>query len=395
MSRRTRASSVVTSAALIAMFVAGCSAPVNESGAPASLNPTPPSTTVAPPSATPAPTETAPPTGLVSDIPIHWGPDSSLKEAGFIRDVVRGDHGLVAIGDCYPERTFECPQVWHSSDARTWSRHPLPHRWPDVWPNAVAVGATGYVISGAERDLAVGGPLPVAQQWLRIWASPDGKAWKRIGVLRIGDEAYFLALAPTGRIIVGTGSFDESSTGLFSSADALEWRAVKPADLGVEALRVEYLESTATEVVLAGSPCDGCGHQLWTSTDSLHWAAKGPIPGSPRSFATDGRVRVVTWGSEIWTSTDDGPWVLRYAQPDLEDTQVIVTPFGFLAVGGGEGGYSLLTSVDGLTWASVANDGLPVQYDDDCAPGWLTTSGETILLGQDNCPFWQGTVGAR
>jgi len=385
MPSRTRARSAVTSVALLAAFVGACATPPVGSVVPP---------TITPPTDAPATSALASATSLTSDVAIHWDLDSELKKTGFIQEVVRGQDGSVAIGGCFPERAFECPQVWLSTDDRTWTRHPLPHRWPDVWPNAIAVSATGYVISGAERDLNGSRPLPEAQRWLRIWTSPNGEAWTRAGVLEIADEAQFLAAAPTGRIIVGTGALVGSSTGLYSSTDAVKWRTVKPADLGVETLRVEYLESTDTEVVLAGTRCLGCGHLLWTSTDGVHWVAKGQLPGPPYSIATDGHVRVFTWGPDIWSSTDDGPWVLRYSRSGLEDTKVVFGDARFLVVGGDLDGYALLSSTDGLTWANVPIDGLPAYYDDDCSPGWFTVAGGTVLLGEGICPYWRGTIRA-
>jgi hypothetical protein len=104
----------------------------------------------------------------------------------------------------------------------------------------------------------------------------------------------------------------------------------------------------------------------------------------------------MTWGPQLWSSTDDGPWELGYSQSDLEDTKVVFTGSAFLAVGLGEGGFAVLSSDDGTTWKRVPNDGLPLEYDDDCAPGWFTVSDGIILLGQESasCPPWLGSIGA-
>lgn len=287
-----------------------------------------------------------------------------------------------------------------------WAGYPLPHAWPDVYLDGVAAGPKGYVISGADRDLAASGPLPEAQRRDAIWTSADGESWTRIGAVDDTGAVWLLAVAPTGRIIVGMTSVEAPGSGILSSQDGRAWDALAPADLGVDALRVGFLGSTASEVLLGGNACDECTAQVWTSTNGISWKAAWEFANwrtGITSIATDGRVLVaalntcvdtVGCNTQLWSSIPNGPWVLRYDPQDIEDSKVAFTGTAFVAVGIVHDGYSTLASIDGETWTEIPSDGLPDRraFTEDCAPGWLTASDETIRMGQQGCSAWRAAL---
>jgi hypothetical protein len=385
---------VLLRAAFCGSLVASCTTTPTDSAAPIlSAEPSAPVAT-AEPDATPA----------AARVAIRWERITALANEGDIRDVVRGDRGWVAIGRCFIERAFECPLAWQSSDGTTWSRHPIPHRLPDVEMHGVASGAPGFVIVGSEGDDDVGGD--------RVWTSPDGRSWTRLGRIPAGKEhVYVVALAPTGTILVGNPNWEgeEPRIDTFSSTDGKDWTRLRPEDFGVDLLHVETFESTAKEVVLTGVVCDGCDldHKVWTSSDGVSWTEVGAFRGGITSFVTLGQVRVASvvecfdeFGdcrTQLWTSTADGPWVRTLDRDDIESPAIVIVGSTFLVLtalyGQDESRYVALASSDGLTWAEASSEGLP-GANDECTPsgGWLIAAGQTILFGSNDCGSWRGTV---
>jgi hypothetical protein len=390
MARRIGGAAVLARVALATVLLSGCAQAQYESGQPTSIDTLPPAT---------APPATSTPTG--KHVTIRWELDAEFRAAE-LRGIVRGTDGLVAFGGCDHDHGFTCPTAWFSSDGRAWSGREVPHEWPCVELHAAAAGATGYLIAGSESNQNCSS-LPEEQDGTRIWGSPDGRRWDLLGVVRL-DKCCpsLLALAPTGRIIVGAHDSEWPSIDLLSSEEGRQWDALEPSDFGVEALNVYSLESTPTEVVLIGSACPRCEVQMWTSTDGIAWSSAGTFPTPVSSVIADGQVRVVHSTrqdpgdslptTEFHASVDGGVWRVVQEVRDLQATRVTFTGSMFVAVGfGWYRGHVVLASPDGFAWTQVPIDGLPEAFDDECEYGWLTGWGETLLMGQKLCGTWRGT----
>jgi hypothetical protein len=371
------------------------------------------------------------PTG--PEITVSWEPSRELEAAfgdGEVIDMAHGTNGWVAAGAC--DRTSSCPAAWFSRDGETWTKHRLPSKHVMDQLSIVAAGAGGYVIFGVEDD-GQQRPHESWPHWAQFWFSRDGEAWDRLGRLPLAPNAFpwGLALAPSGAILVGSVGDPPEVPGPYISHDGKTWEPVDLGALGVEAVDVEVLESTDTEVILVGNPCpvaDGtglthvsCDSRVWTSTDGSTWVAHGEIaqPGdaglgaerlfSVTSLAKDGERMVATVEgcrrietcfeshAQIWSSDGDGPWTLRLERPYLTDTQVVFTGTTFLMISNDDYYVEpvLLASLDGATWTDIPDGGFPRLDPDDCSP-WAAAGNDTVLVGHLWCtdPL-NGTVDVR
>jgi hypothetical protein len=297
-----------------------------------------------------------------------------------------------------------------SADGTTWIASPLRDTGR-AQILRVAANATAYLIIGV---LTTELPGTVFESDLLLWRSSDGRTWERSGELPLGPSCDDIrcavdtvALAPSGAIFVGVpGSRDDRRDGPRVSEDGVDWRLVKPAAFGVDALAIRDVDATDSEVVLAGNECQECPSRLWTSRDGSTWSMQD-ADGLPfvRTFSV-ARIgeRVVaailgcpderTCGLELWMSEGGGSWERTLAQPDVVSPDLAAVGDTFMVVGRDRSRPVILASTDGRTWTEVDQAGLG--WADECHVSfpWLAGGARPMFLvgSEEECAVWRGLM---
>jgi hypothetical protein len=189
---------------------------------------------------------------------------------------------------------------------------------------------------GIEVDaITLGGPglVAVGREWLSeglsipaVWVSTDGRQWNRIeGLDRFSDNAAMVDVTQHGDTLFAVGYVEQTMPAVWAFVDNAFWELVTVGP---------YI---TRDVVLTSIGSDG---------------QRLAVTGSSDAEDVDARV---------WTSTNDGrTWVDRRQDagavgiPLLND--VVVTPMGWIAVGGDGSTYrpkvgaAVWTSLDGIAW---------------------------------------------
>jgi hypothetical protein len=294
-----------------------------------------------------------------------------------IRGVTRGGPGLVAVGVDGARAA-----VWTSVDGASWSRAPHDEavfggeRFQRM--RAVSAGPAGLVAVGSDGTDAA------------VWRSVDGLVWSRVihdasSVLGGSGTQGMRAVTVGGPGLVAVG-FDTSRAGIdaaaWTSVDGSTWARVSHDDavFGME-------ENQTMRSVTVGGPglvavgSDGTDAAVWTSVDGATWSR---VPDPDRVLGPEGNqeMRSVTAGgpglvavgldavdAEVWTSIDGTTWSTvpddvaaavfgSTDSPGARMNSVTTGGPGFVAAGSQTGsGAAVWTSVDGITWLRVPDDG--------------------------------------
>ena len=313
---------------------------------------------IAPPPTTP-PTTTSTTTTTTSPVPL---PSTTWSRAPH-RDrvfggeglqqmfgVAVGGPGLVAVGTDDSSDGFFDAAVWTSPDGITWSR--VPHdeavfgEASDPLSHQQMIG----IIAGGPGLVAVGLEFKDDDLDAAVWTSPDGIAWSRVPdddtALGGAGGQSMLSVTVGGPGLVAVGSEASAVNGfsdaaVWTSVDGITWTRV-PDDDAVFGDTGDELSHQWMLAVTAGGPgLVAVGEELagdfdaavWTSVDGITWSR---IPNNNGVFGGESV-------QEMFAVTAGGP--------------------GLVAVGtdlaGDGGGFdaAVWTSVDGITWSRIPDDG--------------------------------------
>jgi hypothetical protein len=357
---------------------------------------------------------------------IRWrrlAPDDPLTA---VKSMLRWRGGFVAVGSDASGAT----PVWTSTGGRDWE--PLPVNtsttfWPglrllgvfELPPGLVAI--TEYVDSSDCPGIL--GCLAFMS-----WTSPDGRAWTPLSVFNRRQPnttvtSQLVAVGPAGLVVVSTGA----PSRVVTSKDGVAWTDMPDGTLP-SGYVINDLRGTATGYVVAGFRVANDGHwdaatlwsidgRTWTPTDVLPRPADTgttPAPsGTPSTLVESmvpGRGGMIAIGRELappgaglwWQSSDARAW---HPMPRfLPLGSVTCTAAGcggqangllagdgqrMLAVRGGTDA-RVWTSVDGVTWKSLAITGDPPT---DQASRVVVLPGGLLLFGGSTT--WFGEAIAR
>lgn len=386
-------------AALALLMIGGCS---------------PRPSTPAPPASQPA-SSAVPAQSASSRAGIAWEP--YLRLGGMI-DMVHGNHGWVALGECQSGSCDEAATLWHSDDLEAWATIELP-RSGDIEPISVSATADGYLIGAYDYD-ELGSRTDA---FIQIWRSFDGQFWERVGELRLGactskdvcPGVRGVGLAPDGSYVVAAViQRDEQAGPSYVSDDGFTWRETTIATFAdgqeLEEVRVQSVESTPDDLFLVGQACAGiCDMTVWSTTDGEHWVEEqGFATGmSAASVASDSAQRVAAVSTcsaslpaelagdcttDVFTGVRSTAWTDVAPALDLGAPELVWTGKAFVLVGVRDQQFVSYVSADGLTWTEAPGFG---RYDaDGCGRPWLAGEGSTIIFAVPECSIWQGTVQA-
>lgn len=162
------------------------------------------------------------------------------------------------------------PGVWHSSDAREWTRvldedfsgagFVYQVRWTDL----------GFVAVGDVRPGGEAGPIQPG-----VWVSPDGREWER--VVHETAEGSALTVVEFNGETIALGALDGRPVA-WGSEDGRRWdRRYLPGRGGVHAAA-----PLPDRVVVLGTSARG--FTAWTSADGVHWE----VAAGGRAFGAEG-----------------------------------------------------------------------------------------------------------
>lgn len=375
----------IAALALLALALSGCTSavPVTPTAQPGSAGPT---LSVAPTNGPPTnelPTNEIPPTNQASQPPLETpvGPIASgglvvnwqeVADPGLgvvigVTAAASANGRIVVVGDSTEDFL---PAIWWSTDGTTWQLAV----WPDGSNNSLALtgvtaGGPGFVALGSDYESGAA----------VTYASTDGSSWQRGDDIDLdGQSVYLLGAAGTNVV-----AFADSGT-VFTSSDGLSWDPVLDApsvEVGNGLLDVAAYNGSLWAFSLATGAAEGDREpvDVWRTDDGISWVRLGTVPDSVG--ALDARTAVGPKGLVLvadidredrfvwvaWQSADGASWQPAVNNP-TEITDILADEAGFIAVGhyNSGGGCAIdetenvgvtWTSVDGITWRQMPEDG--------------------------------------
>jgi hypothetical protein len=412
MARRVGGAELLARVALASVLVTSCAQTQPESAGPTSIDTIAPATHT-PEAATDAPEPTA---ASGAHVTIHWEPLDELKQLLQWEEpwIVHDGETWMTLGSCPEDQPVGCLLTWTSSDTRSWTERLVDSPSPSSF--GAAAGATGFVIAADNEDRSG----KVNEQVLNLWTSPSGESWTRVEDFNAGEcgrggcpNAYGLALAPSGAIVIGTVGNREDipygGTGPFVSRDGPGWKRVSRDELGVDEYRFSQFHSLPSELLISGNACEGCDPRLWRTTDGVSWEEAGTFPigdgqsqGAIQDVATDGEVTVASvhflddaassFEAQLWSSQAGGPWIQRFLGPET-GLQLFYSGSAFVALGHQNWDDPVqLTSFDGIHWTLAPGDMPPIDHGEEDCGGPLTAAAGIVVKSTWECGIWRGTV---
>jgi hypothetical protein len=306
--------------------------------------------------------------GLVVDW--HQVPDPGLGVVIGVTGAASANGRLVVIGDSTEDFV---PAIWWSDNGNTWQLA----QWPDSGNSALAL--TG-VTAGGPGFVAVGSDYESEDAINAVtYTSTDGVSWQRGDDPDLAGQSAFLIGAAGTNVV----AFADSGA-VFKSSDGLSWDPVLDAsavEVGDGLLDVAgYNGSLWAFSTAPGATEEESGPlDVWRTDDGISWTRLGTVPDS--LGALDARTAVGPKGLVLvadidnadsfawhgWQSADGANWQPATNTP-AEITDVLSDETGFIAVGyynlaGGcavdetENVGVTWTSVDGLTWRQMSQEG--------------------------------------
>lgn len=318
-----------------------------------------------------------------------WG--ASVKPDA--KDVAALGDGFVIVGGKERE---PIGKVWTSPDGTNWTRL----EDDDIFDGAVVRRVEAF--DGGVVALGTEGRKLVA------WHSPDGMAWEKTTIDKVGKgiELFPEALTdgPAGLIAVASMvGQDLIGQRFYGSADGQAWEEIEPPSDTAPGIFVS-LESTDDEYFAVARPMFTPDTDLyWRSADGVAWEMfEGPADGIlyDLAVADDGTFVAAgqltdTFASAIWRAEEPGSWELVYTAPSTKETEerldlVAVGGPGFLAGGSTSAcpdqpnrycpSAAVLASEDGREWRQLGvEDGVPGPLH-DTEPVAVAVNGATTVV---------------
>jgi hypothetical protein len=225
--------------------------------------------------------------------------------------VVAGGPGFVAGGSAGPELSDRHARFWTSIDGATWQ---AVADEPDAFANAEVRD-----IVKVDDGLVAVGVVGDAQHptGAVAWTSKDGTEWTRVDDPAFaGGVAVAVTFAPFGRLVAVGSDLDRKEAVAWTSTDGRTWqRAPKePSRLYAGFVWMTDVAAVGDSVIAVG---DDQGLQRgtaesWVSTDGLHWqqSRTAPVqeqgefyaiaPGGPGAIATGSFGAPDSYVPQVW-----------------------------------------------------------------------------------------------
>ena len=175
------------------------------------------------------------------------------------------------------------PQIWHSTDGRTFKAGQLAGSTSISEPEIVSVasGSRAFVALGDHQGTG-------AYEGLDAWLSTDASSWTRVALPQsAGYQALSISAWSKGFAAVGV-AVGKGTASVWTSPDGANW--TKNADVG--AIAIGSIVAVGDRLVILGAKADsqlGMVPASWSSSDGASWiesSASGPEPAMAFDAAT-------------------------------------------------------------------------------------------------------------
>ncbi len=190
-------------------------------------------------------------------------------------DVTAGPAGFVAVGSEYGGASGPQVAIWHSFDAREWTR---------VDTTGQMFGSTGALSSVAalEAGFVAAGPegFGLGEGPVTIWTSPDGSAWDRVLVLDAGSAQAMVtmgsAFAIAGQVVAAEGADASDYHASVWMGPALDPNAPPPDPLSPVADQESSTERAHIGMLAIGFTCEELATEGYSYAEAVtYWMRYG------------------------------------------------------------------------------------------------------------------------
>jgi hypothetical protein len=291
-----------------------------------------------------------------------------------------GNGGLVVVGELTATEANVVPEIWHSTDGKTFAKAQL--ELPDG--GSASTGRSGEIVAAAsskgqmvafgDHDI-VDTSMNTASKGSEVrgldsWHSTDGATWSHSELSGSGGyQAISMTAWSGGFAALATESGKDSGYGVWLSSDGIAWhKAGTVATFGANSII-----ALSDRLVVVGSKQDAARGMVpasWSSADGMSWAeAIAPVSGIGATFdaATVVGGSVVAIGvshvgnmqpagvpspsmpalvpPSTWISSDGSTWQLLGAAPPFWPYMASMTMFD---------GHVVVATVSGITEVTVS-----------------------------------------
>ena len=212
---------------------------------------------------------------------IHWEQATDLGvDPDFVARAATADGrgGLIVVGELTPTDAAVVPQIWHSTDGKTFARARVEPPGPGSAPGtssgeivAVATAAGQMVAFGGHNivDMTKGAP---EVRGLDSWHSTDGSTWTHSDLAGSdGYQATSMTAWSGGFAALATESGKDSGYGVWLSSDGVAWHNAA----SVPAITALSIMALPRGLVVVGGKQDatrGMAPAAWSSSDGATWS---------------------------------------------------------------------------------------------------------------------------
>ena len=199
-------------------------------------------------------------------------------------DVTAGPAGFVAVGSEFGGAGGPQVAVWHSSDAREWTRVDTVDQM---------FGTTGALSSAAalEAGFVAAGPegFGLGEGPVTVWTSPDGSTWDRVLVLDAGSAQAMVTTGPAfaiaGQVVTDEGADAGDYHASVWMGPALDPNAPPPDPVPPAADQESPTERAGVGMLANGFTCEELATEGYGYAEALtYWMRYG----TPVALDTDG-----------------------------------------------------------------------------------------------------------
>ncbi|MCJ7780153.1 MAG: hypothetical protein MUQ27_04955, partial [Acidimicrobiia bacterium] len=190
-------------------------------------------------------------------------------------DVTAGPAGLVAVGSEFGGASGPQVAVWHSSDARNWTRVDTAGQMFGTTGalSSVAALEAGFVAAGPEGFGLGEGPVTV-------WTSPDGSTWDRVLVLDAGSAQAMVTTGPAfaiaGQVVTDGGADAGDYHASVWMGPALDPNAPPPDPVPPVADQESPSERAGIGMLVHGSTCEELATEGYSYAEAVtYWMRYG------------------------------------------------------------------------------------------------------------------------
>jgi hypothetical protein len=296
---------------------------------------------------------------------VHWeqaaspGMDPDFVARAAMAD---GSGGLIVVGELTPAEAVVVPQIWHSTDGKTFAKAqvqlPSAGSAPGTSSGEIVAAATaaGQMVAFGDHDVvditmntaSKGGEL----RGLDSWHSTDESTWTHSDLAGSdGYQAISMTAWSGGFAALASQPGTDAGYGVWLSADGIAWRKVE----SVPTFGANSIIALPGRLVVVGSKQDsalGMAPASWSSADGTSWTeSRAPVSGFGAMFdaATVVGSSVVAIGVShvggtdrsggpnpsslvlvpptAWISGDGSTWRVLGAAPAFQPYMTSVTTF--------------------------------------------------------------------